>query len=534
MTYKNIFNLTNLTQVTALALSSVAAWFAIAGLISIFPARATGIIIMGGMIEIAKIVAVVWLRKYWHQAGYQFKLLLIPMIVISMLLTSMGTFGFLSAAHSEQSMVSGDVSAKIAIYDEKIKTQRDNIEMARKALAQLDAQVDARLNRGGSEAGAERAVTIRRQQQQERNRLQKEILEAQTIIAKLNEERAPIASQLRKVEAEVGPIKYIAALVYNDNPDTNTLEKAVRWVIILLVIVFDPFAIALVIAASSSRQWDKNNDHNKNEIDINPETNNDTINSFTKQETEIIDKPIETENKVEPLVNTTIQPENNMIETCNEREPDSTKIIKYPYLDKGFKFPKDLAREKPVVYNPSYEENNPTVETKPVWYSENLDLFNTVENNVNDRQSQVDEITVDSTEIITEGVTNEHPWVELADGYVKYDGKVLQKSALKRLYPNLFLEVDGTPPAKSNFGIQFPKVSNKGDIFVRVDVLPNRVYKFEGSKWIEINKNFSTSYLNDDYVQFLINKIYTGEYDIETLSENERIQIEAFLKNQKN
>ena len=80
---------------------------------------------------------------------------------------------------------------------------------------------------------------------------------AQKEIAKLNEERAPIAAENRKVEAEVGPIKYVAALIYGDNPDSNLLERAVRWVIILLVIVFDPLAIALVLAANSSKEWDK-------------------------------------------------------------------------------------------------------------------------------------------------------------------------------------------------------------------------------------------------------------------------------------
>jgi hypothetical protein len=120
----------------------------------------------------------------------------------------------------------------------------------------MDNQVDQRLSRGDSENSAERAVQIRRQQTGERVKLQKEIGDAQKENAKLNEERAPIAAENRKIEAEVGPIKYIAALVYGDNADNNTLESAVRWVIILLVIVFDPLAIALVLAANASKEWD--------------------------------------------------------------------------------------------------------------------------------------------------------------------------------------------------------------------------------------------------------------------------------------
>ena len=89
--------------------------------------------------------------------------------------------------------------------------------------------------------------------------------------SKLNEERAPIAAENRKVEAEVGPIKYVAALIYGDNPDSNLLERAVRWVIILLVIVFDPLAIALVLAANSSKEWDKLEEDDKAAMSISPE-----------------------------------------------------------------------------------------------------------------------------------------------------------------------------------------------------------------------------------------------------------------------
>jgi hypothetical protein len=169
-----------------------------------------------------------------------------------MFITSMGIFGFLSQAHSDQTLVSGDVQAKVAIYDEKIKTERENIDAARKALSQMDAQVNERLSRSADDRGAERAVQIRRQQQAERTRLQNDISRSQGVIARLNEERAPIAAEVRKVEAEVGPIKYIASFIYGENPDANLLEKAVTWVIILIVIVFDPLAVMLLLASQYS------------------------------------------------------------------------------------------------------------------------------------------------------------------------------------------------------------------------------------------------------------------------------------------
>jgi predicted nucleic acid-binding Zn-ribbon protein len=185
----------------------------------------------------------------------------------------MGIFGFLSKAHMDQGVPTGDIAAQISLIDEKINTQkeyikseRENINSARTALGQMDAQVSARLDRGTSEASAERSVQIRAQQRRERAALNKEISEAQghietanAEIAKLNLERAPIASKFRKVEAEVGPIKYIAALIYGDNPDQALLERAVRWVIILLIFVFDPLALMLVIAAISSYKWEFEN-----------------------------------------------------------------------------------------------------------------------------------------------------------------------------------------------------------------------------------------------------------------------------------
>jgi hypothetical protein len=145
----------------------------------------------------------------------------------------------------------------LALIDEKIKTEKENINANRKELTQLDAQVDQTLARTTEASGADRSIAIRRAQQKDRARILNEIGQAQTKIAKLNEERAPIASEVRKVEAEVGPIKYIAALIYGDNPEDDLLEKAVRWVIILIVSVFDPLAVLLLIAANWQQKRDK-------------------------------------------------------------------------------------------------------------------------------------------------------------------------------------------------------------------------------------------------------------------------------------
>ena len=244
-----------LALLSGLTISAVAIWYSVAGLVSIFAAAVVPIIVMGVVLEISKLIATIWLKLNWSRAPVFIKGYLLAAIAILMLITSMGIFGFLSKAHSDQSLVSGDVQAKIAVYDEKIKTAKDNIDVNRKALKQMDEAVDQVMGRSQDEKGADKAVALRRAQQKERARLQSEIAAEQKTISSLSEERAPIAAEVRKVEAEVGPIKYIANFIYGDNPDANVLEKAVTWVIVIIVIVFDPLAVILLLASQYSFQW---------------------------------------------------------------------------------------------------------------------------------------------------------------------------------------------------------------------------------------------------------------------------------------
>jgi cell division septum initiation protein DivIVA len=244
---------------TAFVLSGIAAYYSVIGIIAIFSAAMIPVAIMASSLEVAKLVVASWLYRYWKHIPILMKTYFTISLVVLMLITSMGIFGFLSKAHSDQSLVSGDVQSKIAVYDEKIKTSQDNIDANRKALKQLDEAVDQVMGRSTSETGADKAVAIRRSQAKERTRLLAEITAEQKTIAGLREERAPIAAEVRKVEAEVGPIKYIAAMIYGDNPDENTLERSVRWLIILLICVFDPLAVLMLIAANltqiKSKEW---------------------------------------------------------------------------------------------------------------------------------------------------------------------------------------------------------------------------------------------------------------------------------------
>ncbi len=246
-----------LLALAGLTLSAVAIYYSVIGLTAVFAAAFWPVVVMGTTLELSKLVAASWLKAYWTEIPRAMKFYMSAAVVVLMLITSMGIFGFLSKAHLDQNIVSGDVQAKIAIYDEKIATARGNIEANRRALKQMDEAVDQVMARSSDEKGADKAVQIRRSQAKERARLQDEIAKEQKAIAALNEEAAPIRAEVRKVEAEVGPIKYIAKLIYGDNPDTNILEKAVTWVIMIIVFVFDPLAVLMLLGAQMTWKWHK-------------------------------------------------------------------------------------------------------------------------------------------------------------------------------------------------------------------------------------------------------------------------------------
>jgi hypothetical protein len=287
--------MTYLLFAVALSLSALAAYYAVMGLIAIFAAAVVPIALMGSLLEASKLVVASWLYRNWKEIPTLMKSYFVGALIVLMLLTSMGIFGFLSKAHLDQAIPTGDVQSKLALIDEKIKTEKENINANRKELTQLDAQVDQTIARTDDAKGTERAISVRRAQQKDRSRILNEIGVAQAKIAKYNEERAPIASEVRKVEAEVGPIKYIAALIYGDESanDVTMLEKAVRIVTILIVIVFDPLAVLLLIAAnwnlkhSGGRRW--NDFFEKPPAEDFPEKQ-PSINDFVPQPTEFIVK----------------------------------------------------------------------------------------------------------------------------------------------------------------------------------------------------------------------------------------------------
>lgn len=243
-----------LVLLVALSISGTAAFYSIVGLTAIFSAKVLPIIIMAGALEVGKIIAAIWLHIYWKRAGFITKTYLCSAVFVLMVITSVGIFGFLSNAHSEQSFATATNQVQIESLDARIAAEQRRVDSAEIVLMQLDETVQTLIDFSRIR-GADGAIAVRESQREERDALQTIIDDARIVKEELDRERFVLMQQRAGLEAEVGPLKYIAAVIYGDNPDKDTLENAVRWVIILLVGVFDPLAIMLVLAGVMTLEW---------------------------------------------------------------------------------------------------------------------------------------------------------------------------------------------------------------------------------------------------------------------------------------
>ena len=239
------------TFLAAFALSACAGLYSVIGLAAIFPGSYWPIIIMGSVLEGSKLVTTSWVYRNWDTAPRLMKYYMVTAIVILMAITSMGIFGYLSKAHLEHSADMAPLTDKVAMLDEKIKTEKENINANRTILKQLDEGVDQVMARSQDEKGADKAIAVRKAQTKERSRISQEISESQKTISALNEERGPLNVALQKAESDFGPIKYVAELIYGSG-ERDIIDKAVRLVIILIMVVFDPLAVLLLIAGNMS------------------------------------------------------------------------------------------------------------------------------------------------------------------------------------------------------------------------------------------------------------------------------------------
>ena len=252
--------LTLITFISAISISLIAAGYSILGLATLFAGAYIPIIAMGSALEVGKLVAASWLYHNWRSdIPKSLKAYLFTSIIVLIFITSIGIFGFLSKAHLDQVKPTAGNTEQIELIDKKIEQEEKIIERAEKTLAQLDKALDVYIDK----EFVSRGLKERNKQKEERDLLNKSIDEAMEKITNLNNSKSSINIEQLKLEADVGPLKYVAELIYGDNANDH-FDSAVRIIILILIFVFDPLAVLLLIAANISlNQWRDKRDEKK-------------------------------------------------------------------------------------------------------------------------------------------------------------------------------------------------------------------------------------------------------------------------------
>lgn len=247
----------------ALSISGVAAFYSIVGLTTIFSGSVLAVAIMGSVLEIGKLISASWLYRNWNKVGFLMRSYLTVAVVVLMFITSMGIFGYLSKAHIQQTGVSGGTELQVELIDHKIGREQKQIDDAEGVVIQLDKAVQILMD-FDRVRGPTGAIAIRQGQKEERAELSAVIDEASNNIGALQEKKIILEREQIELEVEVGPVKYIAELIYGEEKAKDMLDEAVRAVILILILVFDPLAVLLLIAASISLEQVSKNKTLKN------------------------------------------------------------------------------------------------------------------------------------------------------------------------------------------------------------------------------------------------------------------------------
>lgn len=250
---------TYLTFIAAFLLSGMAAYYSVLGLALIFSGAFWSVVMMGSSLEFAKLVTASWLYRNWKTSPYLLKLYLTISVIILMLLTSMGIFGFLAKSHIDSTLDAGANSAELKILNTQEKTTRDRL--------------DYLLKRAGDPEKASAG-------------LDRQIQQTQKELSEINKKKLPLLKEENKLVADVGPIKYVADMFFEGD---GALDKAVRMVIFTIMLVFDPLAVLLLIAGNISLN---NKTAVKNEIENHK---HEEVIEVEKTNLTMIDDPNDTE-----------------------------------------------------------------------------------------------------------------------------------------------------------------------------------------------------------------------------------------------
>ena len=285
----------------ALCLSGIAGFYSIIGMTAIFSAAVIPIAIMTGVLELAKITLASWLYQHWKVTPLFLKIYFISAIAILMAITSLGIFGFLSHAHADQQLDSDAIAQQTSIIDARITSDKDKQVRLTNSLDLLDKSVTVRL----TDSHAGQALKSLKSQKSDREEIQKNIDTIQSDIDNLNSQKLKIQHSQSLINSKLGPIRYVAQL-FGGGSDEASMDSAVRYMILTIILVFDPLAVLMLIAANMSIQHAHNPQiSSRNEIKT-------LSNLWSKKSKKSLDSPPQPEEIVntaqEPILTTESEP----------------------------------------------------------------------------------------------------------------------------------------------------------------------------------------------------------------------------------
>jgi hypothetical protein len=237
-----------LTLFTSLTLATTAAYFSIVGLMTIFSGAALSIAFMASVLEFGKIVSAAWLHYEWERINNLLRAYFTGAVIVLMLITSMGIFGYLSKAHIDAAITGDSFSLEASILDKRLDGKQLQLDNLTGRLESLDYVLQT--------SQAKDRNYVNKVQTTERTDINEQIDILVDEIVVLNEEKMPILRQQLDQEAELGPVKYIADMIYGDDAKSY-YDNAVRWIILTIIFVFDPLAIMLLIVSTAAFKRDK-------------------------------------------------------------------------------------------------------------------------------------------------------------------------------------------------------------------------------------------------------------------------------------
>jgi hypothetical protein len=208
----------------------------------LFSGAAVSVMVMASALELAKVMATVWLHHNWKTVPTLIRFYLCGALCVLILTTSMGAFGYLSRAHIEQSSSSIDYTLQIDTLESKLKNQELTLEASRNRVQTLNDIL--------AQANDKDRAYLNTRQKNERTQLESNIQEAVSDIEKTNQELLPLRRSNNIIQSDIGPIKYVAELFYGEDEAKKHFDEAVRLIIFFIVLVFDPLAIVLLVSGS--------------------------------------------------------------------------------------------------------------------------------------------------------------------------------------------------------------------------------------------------------------------------------------------